>query len=821
MKHATELVRRLRPSFRPLLWLEDWLRDSAYALRALSKGRGFPLAAAATLAIAIGASTAMFSVLDAVLFNPLPYRAPDQLAMLWTEDATRNLREGRSELASVEQWRSQSRAFEDLATFDAVATTLTAADGAEQIRGAHISANLLSLLGVTPVRGRGFSAEEAEQRQPLVLIAHAFWQERFAGSEAAVGATIELNGVSSQIIGVLPPGFRVAMLEADVWQANALPEAGQAPGDMWFVLGRLRPNATFAEAQTEMSVIAERLNELLSVAERSRSVAVVPLSRYVVGPQSRLALWMLAVAVVFVFLIAAANVASLSLARSVARTREMALRAVLGASAARIVRQLLAESLVLAAVSGVIGTLLAAVAIRLIRAFGPVDLLRLDEVSLDIRVLAWALAISLLAGVLVGLAPAFMFRSAWHPAGEEGGRIVSGGKATSRVRRIAVVAELAVAIVLLTGAGLLVRSWVEVNGIDPGFRSERVLTMQLSAPPDFDDAVRRSVLYDRVLEEIRALPGVESAGLVGDFWIAGDREQLLTVERDNGAVAERVRLRRDEASAELFDALGTPLLLGRSFSAAAGPDAPPVVIVNETMARQLWPGQGPVGRRLKLGPVKSERPWSTVVGVVGDMRRQGLEREPVPQMFEALAQNPPGSVDAFIRTSSDDPLVMAAAVRAAVHGVEKNAPIYGVATLEQELGNYLAQRRFQTMLLTGFSAVALLLASVGIYGLTQHSVAVRTQEIGLRMAVGARSGDIFRLIVGEGLVLILSGLVLGLTAAWWLGRAGSGLLFGVPAGDPWTFAAVSLLLTAVALAACYFPARRATALDPVVPLRMT
>ena len=817
MKNTMDVSRR-----QPFMWLEDLVRDLRHAVRALSRGQGFPLAAVATLALAIGASTAMFSVLNAVLLNPLPYRTPDRLAMLWTEDATQNLREGRSALAAVEEWRKQSRTFEDLATFDAVATTLTAADGAEQILGARISPNLLSLLGVAPVQGRSFSTEEAEQRQPLVLIGHRFWQERFGGSGDAVGATIVLNGVSSRIIGVLPAGFRVATLDADVWQPNAPPEAGQPPGaDPWFVLGRLRPSVTFDEAQTEMSVIAGRLNEPLPVAERNRTIAVVPLSLYVVGPQSRLALWMLGGAVFFVFLIAAANVAGLSLARSVARAREMALRAALGANAGRIVRQLLAESVLLAAIAGLIGTLLAAAGIRLIGVFGPADLPRLNEMGLDFRVLGWALAISLLAGILVALAPAFMFRRELRPAGEEGGRTVSGGASTSRVRRILVVAEFAVAIVLLVGAGLLVRSWGEVTDIDPGFEPEGVLAMQLSAPPGFDDAAQRSALYERVLQEMRAVPGVESAGVVGDFWIASEREQLLTVERGDGIVSERVRLRRDEASAEFFAAMQTPLLRGRFFSSADGPDAPPVVVINETLARQSWPGQDPVGRRFKLGPPDSERPWSTVVGVVGDMRRQGLEREPVPQMFESLAQNPPRSVDVFIRTSSDDPLALAAPLRAAAHGVEKNAPIYGVAPLEQELGNYLTQRRFQTSLLTGFSAMALLLAAVGIYGLIQYSIAMRTQEIGLRMAVGARSGDIFRLIIGEGLTLSLMGLALGLVGAWLLGRAGSSLLFGVSGGDPLTFTAVSLLLTAVAIGACYLPARRATALDPVVALRTT
>jgi putative ABC transport system permease protein len=521
-----------------------------------------------------------------------------------------------------------------------------------------------------------------------------------------------------------------------------------------------------------------------------------------------------------VFLIAAANVASLSLARSVARAREMAVRAALGASGGRIVRQLLTESVLLAAVSGQIGTVLALAGLRLIRGFAPGNLPRLNEVSLDLRVLGWALAISLLAGILVGLAPAMTaLRRDLRPSGEEGGRSVSGGAATRRIRRALVVAEFALAVVLLVGAGLLVRSWWHVMSIDPGFRPERILAMELSTPTGFNVPAQRTDLYDRVLQEILAVPGVESAGIIGDLFIGNAREQLLTAERDDGTVSEHLRFRRDEVSTDFFKTVGTPLRRGRFFSIGDGPDAPRVAIINEAMARRSWPGRDPVGRRFKFGPRDSDRPWYTVVGVVGDMRRQGLEREPVAQMFEPLAQNPPRSVDLFIRKSTDDTPAMGAALRSAVRRVEKHAPIYGEAPLEEQLGAYLTQRRFQTALLIGFAVVALLMAAVGIYGLIRYSIATRTQEIGLRMAIGAQASDIFRMIIGEGLTLSLTGLGLGLVGAWWLGRAGSSLLFGVTATDPLTFVIVSLVLTAVALAACYVPARHAVKVEPIVALR--
>ena len=815
--------RREIDQVRSLMWLGDFARDVRHALRALRRNPAYMTAAAATLALAIGINTAMFSVLNAVLLRPLPYRSADQLAMLWTEDPTQNLREGRSACWNVEQWRSRSQTFEDMAVFDAVSMTLAGTDGAEQIVAGSISPNLLPLLGVQPVQGRGWSSEEAEQQQRLVLISHRFWQARFGGSNDAVGATIVLDGRPSEIVGILPAGFKIATLDADVYTMSEDWETRHSvrAGETWFVVGRLRPTMTIEHAQAEMSAIARGLKDHLPAAARDRDVTVVPLSLSMVGPQSRLALWILGGAVICVFLIAVANVTSLSLARGIGRAREMSVRAALGASAGRILRELLTESVLLAAVSGLIGTLLASTCIRLIRAFGPGDLPRLSEIGLDLRGLGWTMAISVLAGVLVGLAVAMATLRRDLRLSGEGGRSVMGGAGTRRIRRALVVAEFALAIGLLVGAGLLVRSWWQLNRVDPGFRPERVLVMEISSPTTFSVPAQRSSLYHRVLEQIRAVPGVESAGIIGDLFIANTREQVVTVEPDSGTGSESLRFRRDEVGGDFFTALGTPLLEGRFFSIGDGPDAPPVAIINDAMARRLWPRRDPVGGRFKLGPRDSDRAWYTVVGVVGDMRRQGLEREPVPQMFEALAQNPPRNVDIFIRTSTDDPLAMAGTLRAAVWQVERNAPIYGVAPLEEQLGAYLSQRRFQMRLLTGFAVVALLMAAVGIYGLMRYSVATRTQEIGLRMAIGAQAADILRLIIREGLTLTLTGLALGLIGAWWLGQAGASLLFGVTATDPLTFVAVSTLLTAVAIAACYVPARRAMKVDPIVALRVT
>jgi putative ABC transport system permease protein len=749
--------------------------------------------------------------------------------MLWTEDPKQDLRHGRSAYWNVEQWRKNSESFADIAVFDGVSAMLTTNDNAERISVGRISPNFFPLLGVETLEGRIFSAEEAEQRQRLAVISYRLWRTRFGGSDDAVGKSIELDRVPARIVGILPPGFHFSSLDADVWEPHtAFPDwqvrRAVRGRDSWFVLGRLRRNVGIEQAQAEMSTIAHRLDEQLPMPDRNRGIRVVPLSVHLIGSRPRLALWMLTSVVGCVLLITAANLASLSLARTVARTREIAIRAALGASRLRIVRQLLAESLTLAGISGVLGTLLALVGIRLIRALEPFDvarlnLARLNEVSLDLRVLGWALAVSFLTGVLVGLAPAMtMARRDLRPSGEEGGRSVSGGVATRRMRRSLVVAEFALAMVLLIGAGLLVRSWWSIEKVDPGFRPDRVLSMELRTPVFFA-AAQRGNLYSRVLEQVEAVPSVESAAFISDLFITSSPEQVVTTEGDIRPTSNRLQFRRDEVSGGFFKTLGTPLLKGRIFSIQDGPNSPRVAVINDLMGRRLWPGGDPVGKRLKLGLEDSDAPWYTVIGVVGDMRRQGLEREPIPQMFESLLQNPSGGGSLLIRTSIENPLRMVGSIQAAVRRVESRLPLYNVTTLENRLGAFLTPRRLETSLVVGFSLVALLMSAIGIYGLVQYSIATRTQEIGIRMAIGARAGQIFRLIISEGLKLSLTGLAIGLLGALWLGRAAASLLFGVTSTDPLTFIAVSLLLTAVATAACYFPARRAMNIEPTVALR--
>ena len=495
---------------------ERLLQDVRGGLRMMRRNPTFTAVATGTLALAIGVNVVMFSVLNTVLFQPLPYRAPDELVMLWTETPSQDLRENRSAYWNVAQWRRQTRSLTDVAVFDGVAATLTHGGETQRVRAARVSPNLFPLLGVQPRHGRSFSAEEAAEQRRLALISHRFWQARFGGSLDALGSSVELDGHASRIIGILPGGFRFASLAADVFEPHTLFPDWEARRrvrgrDSWFVVGRLRPDVTVEAAQTEMSTIGRRLDAQLPVGERNRGVRVVPLGRYVVGARSRLALWMLMAAVACVLLIAAANIANLWLARSLGRGRDVALRAALGASPGRIVRQHLTESLTLAVGAGVLGTFLAVVGVDLVRSLGAVEVARLDEVRLDASVLGWSLLLSLLTGTAVGLAPALLWRGHQRPFGDESLRSAVAGTAARTVRRSLLVAEVALAIVLLVGAGLLVRSWWQVEGVDPGFRPERVLALQLGAPVLMAPA-QRTDFYRRVLARLESLPGVERAG---------------------------------------------------------------------------------------------------------------------------------------------------------------------------------------------------------------------------------------------------------------------------------------------------------------------
>ncbi len=662
-----------------------------------------------------------------------------------------------------------------------------------------------------------FTSVEADERQRLVVISHNFWQTRFGGSRDAIGATIVLDKLPSRIIGIMPAEV---LDDSDAWEPHTLFPNWEALRTArgvgaWGVVGRLRPGVTFQQAQSEMSAIALRLDEQ-SAGTTPRGISVTPLSLQVTGSRTRSALWMLTAAVSFVLLMAVANIAGLSIARNAGRDREIAIRSALGATQGRIVRQLLIESVALAAVAGLAGVAVAFAGIRVILSLEPAGLARLGDVALDSVTLGWSLALSLLSGILIGLAPAFAAtRRNLKPAFQEGGRGASGGTAARNIRRALVAAEFALAIVLLVGAGLLTRSLLNVQHVDPGFRADGVLVLQLASPA-FPSTAQRVEYFERARARAGAIPGVERAAIASEFFIGGNPERAITVEGSTRPAPERVRFRSDEITPEFFETVATPMIRGRSFTAADGLNGPKVAIVNEAMAARLWPGQDPVGRRFRLGA--ADNPWFTVVGVAGDMRRQNLELEALPQIFEPLAQNPSRLVTLLVRTSTD-PRQMMATVQGAVRQVAKDAPVYGVSTLDDRLGVLSAERRFQTSLLLAFALIAIVLAAVGIYGLIGYSVATRLREIGIRLAVGADGGHVLRMILREGLTLSLVGLIAGLAGAVVLSRFLSSLVFGVTATDPTTFVGVSVLLTAVAAVACYVPARRAARVNPVSALK--
>ena len=796
-------------------WIETLWQDLRYGARMLLNSPGFTATALFTLALGIGANITIFSVVNAVLLRPLPYPEADRLVYLWSEAPMQNIRERASAYANFSEWRNQNKSFEDLAALDPTVVTLTGAAEPEQVMSIRASANLFSLLGVRPLLGRTFTADEEQQKVRVVVLSHGLWRRRFGASPGILGQTLEIDGVSSQVIGVMSESF-LPDGENRIWEPHTLfpdweAQKAQRGTGSWQVVGRLKPQVSLAQAQVEMNTIAQRLEQAFPVANKGLGVNLVPIQLQFTGSNVRLALWMLFGAVVLVLLIACTNVANLMLARGIAREREMAIRMALGAGRMRLVRQLLTECSLLALLGGAVGLLMAVWGIQALKSFGPPNLPRLDGVAIDTRALAFTTIVSLLTGLLFGLAPALKISQTQPGAALKERRSASGG--------LLVITEFGLAVLLLAGAGLLLRSFSKLQAVDPGFDPAQALTIQLT-PARNSTADQWRVFYGQLSERVAALPGVEAVGLTSEIFISGNPDGLITVEGAAPEVAATARIpfRRDVISEGLFRTLRVPLRTGRFFNSQDNPGAVPVTIINETMARRFWPGEEALGKRFKLGPAQSDSPWLTVVGVVGDMRRQNLERQPIAQIFRPYLQSSQRRMILLARTTGE-PTQLAPLVRNEIRALDKTVLVNGVGTLESLLARNVAQRRFQTWLLTLFSALALLLSAVGIYGLIHQSVALCTREIGTRMALGAQPRDVLRLVIGQGMSLALCGVGIGLLAAFGLTRVLTGLLFGVTATDPTTFIATPLLLLLVALLACYLPARQATKVDPLVALR--
>jgi predicted permease len=802
---------------RGLPWLDDLARDLRHALRTLRRSPSFTGIAILTLALGIGANTAMFSVVNAVLLRPLPYQDPDRLAMLWTDDPKRNIREEGTSYPTFLDWRSESRTFADMAICSrGNPVTLTGGDDPERVMGEAVSANLFPLLRVTPILGRSFSHDEEQRRERLVVVSHGLWLRRFGASRDAIEKTLEIDGQRFQVIGVMPAGFYFPTKDVQLWLPATFVGMGLTLtpavrdwiwtgrfGDWWRVVGRLRSTATFDDAQAEMTAIGHRLALAYPTTDPGFAgfgVNVVPLLLQATGRDLQRALWILLAAVGFVLLIACTNVANLLLARGAVRQREFALRAALGAGQVRLVRQLAVESASLVVGAGIAGLALALVGLRTLQAAAPPGIPRLDEIQLDVRVLIFTGSVSILGGLLFAIVPAWKTsRSDPADALKQGGRTGSEGLKLSRARRTFVVVECALAVVLLAGAGLLLKSFLHVEAVNPGFEGKQVLLMRITS----------ARLPREMIDRIASLPGVRAVGAIGSLE-PRNPDIAITAE---GQPSQRAPLTSERVTAGFFQAMSVPLRKGRHLTEEDG--RANVAIINETMAETFWPREDPIGKRFKRGASESTSRWMTVIGVVGDMRRRGLERDSVSEFYEPGIEP---SMEVAIRTTTD-PVGHVASVRQVIRSFDGHAVVGRVTTVENYLEELGAARRFQTWLIAVFAGLGLVLSAIGIYGVMHHAVAQRTHEIGIRIALGARGSNVLWLVIGEGLRLMLIGVAVGLVAALQLTGVMDHLLFEVSATDPAIFATMPLVLAIVALLACYLPARRASKVDPIVALR--
>jgi putative ABC transport system permease protein len=802
-------------------------QDLRYAARMLLKKPGLTLIAVITLSLGIGANTAIFSVVNAVLLRPLPFPESEQLVRIGGINLKTGKGPGTFSPQDFYDWRERNNVFESVAAYDGWSPSLTGQGEPERITAARVSASFFDVLKVKPEIGRTFLPDEEKRGlQHSVILGHKLWQRRFGADPSIQGKTIQLNGESYTVVGVMPPGFEVPRIggssfeQPELWAPFA-PDLSQWTRSGRAVdagIGRLKPGVTLQQAQAEMTGIGRALQQQYPDTNLNAGVGVVSLREQLVGGV-RTPLLIFLVAVGFVLLIVCANVANLQLARSTARRKEMAIRASLGASRLRIIRQLLTESLLLSFLGAGFGLLLSLWATDFLVALGSDSIPHLGKIGIDARVLVFTILISVLAGVLFGLAPAlYASRLDLNEALKEGGGKGTGGAGRSRLRGALVVSEIALSLLLLTGAGLLVKSFLRLQEVNPGFNPRQVLTMYVFLPgAKYSEDAQQSAFFDQTLERIRNVPGVESVGVTSNLPISGnfDRTSFYVEGRPADSNQDVPDVERYMISGDYFRAMGVALRDGRTFGTEDKADTLPVAVVNEALAHTYWPGESAIGKRVRTNP---ESPWRTVIGVVGDVRHYDLETAANMQLYLPYKQTP-SQMMTFVVRSRGDASKQATAVRDGIWAVDKDQPVYNVKTMEQLVAASVAQRRFVMMLLGSFAVIAMFLAAVGIYGVMSYTVTQRTHEIGIRMALGAQGADVLKLIVGQGMRLALFGIALGLIGAVATTRIISSLLYGVTATDPLTFACVAALLCGAALLACYIPARRAMRVDPMTALR--
>ncbi len=802
------------------------LQDVRYGARMLLKSPGFTAVAVLALALGIGANTAIFSVVNSVLLRSLPYSDPDRLVVIW--ETNPNLSEGlrlRNEAspANFLDWKAQNTVFEDLGAYNWNTFNLTGGDQPEQLTGNPVTAGIFSTLGVKPLYGRVITPDDdREGAPPVVVLSHRLWQRRFGARAEVVGEQIALNNQSYTVVGVMPPEFEFPVAMSELWVPMAFTKAAAERRQAHFLYtrARLKPGVTLAQAQAEMDTIAARLRQQYPDTNTDRGIRLVTLHEETVA-QLRPALLVLMGAVLLVLLIACANVANLMLARATARHKEIAIRTALGASRWRVARQLLTESVLLALAGGLLGLLLALWGVDLLKSGVPENMTYMhgwNQIGLDARVLAFTLGVSLLTGIIFGLAPALQAsKTDLHEGLKEGDRGSTGTR--NRVRGLLVAFEMAISLVLLVGAGLMMRSVVKLLEVRPGFDPHNVLSVSLSLPrARYDNAQKVSDFVAQLQERVAAQPGVRSVGAVDLLPMAGSGQTTTFVVEGKPAPARGSEPEANYrvATPTYFSTLGIPVQKGRAFTAHDKADAPPVALINETMAREFFPGEDPIGRRL-LDP-DGQNPPTEIVGIVGDVKHWGLDDKPESFLYLPHAQVGGRFITLVARTDGD-PAAMASAVRREVLALDKDQPVFDVKTMEQRIATTSAPRRLPMYLLGVMASVALVLAAVGIYGVVAYSVTQRTHEIGIRMALGAQRRDILSLVVRQGMLMATVGVGVGLVASYFLMKVMSGMLYGVSATDPVTFSGVALLLATVALLACLIPARRATRVDPMVALR--
>jgi putative ABC transport system permease protein len=809
--------------------MDDLLQDVRYALRMCVRTPGFTSVAVLVLALGIGANTAIFTIVNAVLLERLPFQDPDRIVALWEESSRRP---GRNNVVGPSQfvrWRERTTVFAQLAALADTRQNLTGSGNPEEVIVQIVTADFFPILGVSPLVGRTFTDEENRDPQAnVVILGHELWQRRFGGDPGIVGRTVQLNARPTTVVGVMPPGFRLFIKEgslvgkpSDLWAPYVLPPGARDFGGRFLeVIARLKPGVTIREAQAQLTGIARALERETPERNASWGARVLALHDELSGEYRR-ALLVLAGAVAFVLLIACANVANLLLARGAARQREIAIRTALGALRGRVVRQLLTESLVLAVLGGAAGLLVAIWGLALLLALSPVDLTSVADVRLSYPVLAFTVAISLLTAIICGLAPAFEgSRTDVQEAISDGARQIGGSVRRRRLRQAFVIAEIALAVVLLVGAGLMLRSLASLHRVDPGYSTTNILTMRLQLPgAKYQNDEQRIRFFRDVTARIRELPGVQSAGAVSYVPLTGlGAGTRFTIEgQPPPPPGQDYVTNVSVCDNGYFRVLNVPLISGRWFSEREMRDKSNVVIVSESLVRTYFPRETPIGRRLSISMTAPITP-TEIIGVVGDIRFQDLTAAPQPTTYWPHPQLAYSAMTVTVRTATD-PLPLAPGVEQAIRTLDKDQPVSDVRTMSQWVAKSLAQARFSSTLLATFAALALLLAAIGIYGVMSYAVSQRTSEIGIRLALGAETGDILRMIVGGAMRLTALGLAIGVGLALALGRTLTKLLYETTGTDPITFAAVLLVLGSVALIASYLPARRAARIEPVDALR--